>query len=167
MATFTDKWATFAVVSGGAAAALTGLLFVAVSIRIDVIARSQELKSRAAQTLALFASVLLVALVLTIPDQAHGVVGGELIALAVIVAAVLIWLGRRAKAARRATSASALGALLEAYAPNTVTAVLLVVAGLLIALGLNAGLDVLVLPVIAALIGGVASAWLLLTKIAE
>ena len=48
------KWSTFAVVAGGAAAGVTGLLFVAVSIRIDVIAKSQELRNRAAQTLALF-----------------------------------------------------------------------------------------------------------------
>jgi hypothetical protein len=34
------QWSTFAVIAGGAAAGLTGLLFVAVSIRIDVIARS-------------------------------------------------------------------------------------------------------------------------------
>jgi hypothetical protein len=37
-----EKWSTFAVIAGGAAAALTGLLFVAVSIRIDVIATCQE-----------------------------------------------------------------------------------------------------------------------------
>jgi hypothetical protein len=34
-----EKWATFATVAGGAAAGLTGLLFVAVSIRIEVIAK--------------------------------------------------------------------------------------------------------------------------------
>lgn len=42
-----ERWSTFTVVIGSAAAGLTGLLFVAVSIRIDVIAKSQELRNRA------------------------------------------------------------------------------------------------------------------------
>lgn len=84
---------------GGAAAGLTGLLFVAVSIRIDFIARSQELRNRAAQTLAL--------------------------------------------------------------------SILLLIAGVLVAAGVHAGLYVLVVPVLVALAGGVVSAWLLLTKIVE
>ena len=58
-----------------------------------------------------------------------------------------------------------IGHLLDTVAPNRVTSLMLVVAGLLITVGLNAGLYVLVVPVIAALVGGVASAWLVLTKI--
>ena len=82
-----EQWAIFATVAGAAAASLTGLLFVAVSIRIDVIA------------------------------------------------------------------------------PEPVTSVLVLVSGVVIAAGVHAGLYVLVVPVVAALAGGVASAWLLLTRI--
>jgi hypothetical protein len=60
---------TFAQVAGTAAAALIGLLFVAVSIRIDFIARSQELRNRAAQTLSLFGTVLLAAILIAIPAR--------------------------------------------------------------------------------------------------
>lgn len=67
-----EKWSTFAVIAGGAAAALTGLLFVAVSIRIDVIAKSQELRNRAAQTLALFLTVLFIAILLSIRTSLCG-----------------------------------------------------------------------------------------------
>ena len=63
-------WSTFAQVAGTAAASLIGLLFVAVSIRIDFIARSQELRNRAAQTLSLFGTVLLTAILIPIPGQA-------------------------------------------------------------------------------------------------
>jgi hypothetical protein len=52
-------------------------------------------------------------------------------------------------------------------APNAVTSALLCVAGLLLVFDVHAGLDVLVLPVLAALAGGVTSAWLLLTKLPE
>ena len=50
-------------------------------------------------------------------------------------------------------------------APNAITSALFAVAGLLLAFGVHAGLDVLVVPALAALAGGVVSAWLLLTKI--
>ena len=62
-------WFTFAVVSGGAGAALLGLLFVAVSIRIEAIASSAELRNRAAQTLGLFLVPVLVGLALALPGQ--------------------------------------------------------------------------------------------------
>jgi hypothetical protein len=48
-----EDWVAFATVAGAAAASLTGLLFVAVSIRIEVIGRSPELRNRAAQILLL------------------------------------------------------------------------------------------------------------------
>ena len=122
-----EKWGTFATVAGTAAASLAGLLFVAVSIRTDVIARSQELRNRAAQTLALFVTALFITI----------------------------------------AGAHVLASILDAVAPNAVTSALLFVAGLLLVFDVHAGLDVLVLPVLAALAGGVTSAWLLLTKLPE
>jgi hypothetical protein len=162
-----EKWATFATVSGGAAAGLTGLLFVAVSIRVDVIAKSQELRNRAAQTLALFVTVLFIAILLSIPDQAQVVLGAELIALAALIGALNLALDRRALSSPGpgGGSARAVALLLDAVAPNAVTAILTAIAGILLVAGVNAGLDVLVAPVLCALAGGVASAWLLLTKI--
>jgi len=44
---------------------------------------------------------------------------------------------------------------------------LLLAAGTVLVLGVHAGLYVLVGPVFVALVGGVTSAWLLLTKITE
>jgi hypothetical protein len=157
-------WGTFATVIGGGAAALTGLLFVAVSIRIDYIARSQELRNRAAQTLSLFGTVLVIAVLMAIPGQGYRTLGAELLALAVISSAGLYILDRRAKASR---SDQAIARILQAVTPNTVTSVLLIAAGIVLVLGVPAGLYVLVAPVLAALVGGVASTWLLLTKITE
>jgi hypothetical protein len=52
--------------------------------------------------------------------------------------------------------------------PNVLRlAILLLIAGVLLVFGLHAGLDVLVLPVLVALAGGIMSAWLLLTKLLE
>ena len=164
-----EKWSTFAVVAGGAAAGLTGLLFVAVSIRIDVIAKSQELRNRAAQTLALFVTVLFIGILLAIPDQSLWGLGVELAALAVITGGGLLILDRRARVGpdTRDATGHAVALILDAVAPNAITSILLLIAGVLLISGVRAGLDVLVLPVIVALAGGVTSAWLLLTKIPE
>jgi hypothetical protein len=164
-----EKWGAFATVVGAAAASLTGLLFVAVSIRTNVIARSQELRNRAAQTLTLFVTVLFITILLSIPGQSNRVLGAEFVALACITGVIQVILDRRARADAAASDAGAhsIASTLDAIAPNAVTSSLLVVAGALLCFGVNAGLDVLVLPVLAALAGGVASAWLVLTKTPE
>jgi hypothetical protein len=162
------SWETFAVISGGAAAGLTGLLFVAVSIRVDVIAASRELRNRAGQTLVLFVTVLFIGLLLSIPEQAYLALGLELLALDAVAGGFLLLLDRRAgdDAGERPTAPAAVARTLNTYSPNTITAVLLAVAAGLLIAELHAGLFVLVLPIVAALAGGVVSAWLLLTKTA-
>jgi hypothetical protein len=158
-------WQTFADLSGSAAAALAGLLFVSVSIRIDAIAPSKALRNRAAQTLVLFVNVLFVAVCLAIPEQSRKALGGELLALVAVFAAGLIFLARQARDKDGAADAPQLAGVLHAVAPNNVTLILLGVAGVLLVAGLQAGLYVLVAPVVVALGGGVISAWLLLTRL--
>ncbi len=162
-----QEWSTFAVIAGSAAAGLTGLLFVAVSIRAEVIARSQELRNRAAQTLALFVTVLFISILLAIPDQSVRLLGVELVALAVIVAGVMLILDQRASVSQNPEGAPEhrVASILDAVAPNAITSILLLIAGGLLIAGVHAGLDVLILPVAVALAGGVTSAWLLLIKL--
>ena len=88
-------------VASGAAALLTALLFVAVSIRIDVIAKSRELRNRAAQTLALFVNVLFIAILLSILDQSVPILGVELVVLALLTGGGLLILDRRARGRAR------------------------------------------------------------------
>lgn len=57
-------WLGFGEVLGAIAGALTGLLFVAVSVKSDVLAASRRLTSRAAQTLVLFMTSVLIAVLL-------------------------------------------------------------------------------------------------------
>jgi cell division protein FtsW (lipid II flippase) len=164
-----ENWATFATIAGGAAAGLTGLLFVAVSIRVEVIAKSVELRIRAAQTLALFVTVLFVGILMSIPDQSDWELGAEIAALALITGVGHLVLDRNAIRDARPSDdgAHALASILDAVAPNAITSILLLVAGLLLVFRQRAGLDVLVVPVLVALAGGVVSAWVLLTRIPE
>jgi hypothetical protein len=155
-------WSTFAEVCGTASASLIGLLFVAVSIRIDVIAPSPELRNRAAQTLSLFGTVLIIAILTAVPGQPIRALGAELTALAIITAGGLIILDRRAKAH---SSRQAIARALDLLTPTKIVSITLFVSGALLAFGVYDGRYALIIPVLIALIGGVASAWLLLTKI--
>ena len=159
-----EAWDTFAGICGAAAATLTGLLFVAVSIRVASITKSQELRNRAAQTLSLFAMVLIISALIAIPGQAYRALGAELVVLALIAGAGLAILDRRAKGEK---STQSIGPVLEAVTPTTITSLLLLAAGIVLVLGVHAGLYVLVAPVFVALAGGLTSAWLFLTKITE
>jgi hypothetical protein len=155
-------WDTFAVVIGGAARALIGLLFVSVSIRIDVISASPDFRSRGAATLSLFVSVLLVAILLVVPGQAAWELGVELLVLASALGGVLWWLNSRAAAH---PSEQPISRILGTVSPDTITTILLFVAGALLVAGVDDGVYVVIPAVIAAITGGVASAWLFLIRI--
>jgi hypothetical protein len=72
------------------------------SIHAGRIAASADLRNRAAQTLVMFATPLLVSLLHSIPMQWAWLLGTELLVLAVTVGVVLIVLDRRADRAVRA-----------------------------------------------------------------
>jgi uncharacterized membrane protein len=106
----------------------------------------------------------LTAILIAIPGQATEALGAELTALAVIAGGGLFVLDRRAKAD---ASTQAIRKTLEVITPTTIVSILLLVSGVLLVLGVHGGLYVLIVPVLVALTGGIASAWLFLTKITE
>jgi hypothetical protein len=89
----TAPWAGFGEALAAVAGALTGLLFVALSVKSDVLAASRSLSSRAAQTLVLFMTSVLIAVLLVAPQPA-ATLGWELLALAVVSGAALLILDR-------------------------------------------------------------------------
>jgi hypothetical protein len=158
------EWDTFAVVVGSSAGALVGLLFVAISIHAARMAESADLRGRAAQTLVIFAALLLIALLLAIPGQSRRVLGAEFLLLAALVTAALIWLDRLA---RHTDSPRPEARTLQNVNPSTLTAVGIALAGGLMVFDVDWA-DFALVPVIcAAMVGGLASAWLLLTKLTD
>src|SRR5262245_17267297 len=117
-------WDNFGVAVAGVAGALVGLLFVAVSVRTSAVSTSRSLSSRAAETLVLFMTSVVVALVLVAP-QPDVALGLELLGWAVLSAVLMVILDRRA--GRR--SASHAARYVEPFSPNIVTAVLPAIAG--------------------------------------
>ena len=158
------EWDTFAVLVGGSAGALVGLLFVAISIHAGRIAESADLRGRAAQTLVIFAALLLVGLLRSIPVQPEWVLGIELLVLAVFVAIGLITLDHLAE---QSDSPRPVARTLKAVNPSTLTAGGVAVAGVLMLCAVHCADFVLVPVICAAMIGGLASAWLLLIKLTD
>ena len=153
-------WLGFGEALATVAGALTGLLFVAVSIKSEALAASRSLSSRAAQTLVLFMTSVLVALLLVAP-QPRAALGSELLAVAVVSGTVLLILDRRAGHG----SDQRVARYLERFSPNLITAALVAVAGLTFLLEAGGGLYWLIPAAAASLLGGVVNAWLFLVKV--
>ncbi|HEY6532811.1 MAG TPA: hypothetical protein VIY72_10935 [Acidimicrobiales bacterium] len=75
MAVEIADWSDFFVAMAGSAAALAGLLFVAISINIKEILSDDSLPRRAGQTVALLVSSLLVSGAALIPDLSESALG--------------------------------------------------------------------------------------------
>jgi hypothetical protein len=153
-------WRDFGVTVAGLAGALTGLLFVAVSIKSEALARSRNLSSRAAQTLVLFMTPAIIAIVLVTPQPAVAL-GWELLTAAAIFGTAILILDRRAGHER----GSGLAHYLEVGSPNAVTMGLVAIAGITFLLKAGGGLYWLIPAFIASLVGGVIDAWLFLLKV--
>jgi hypothetical protein len=154
-------WLGFGEALAAVAGALTGLLFVAVSVKSDVLAASRSLSSRAAQTLVLFMTSVLIAVLLVAP-QPPAAFGSELLAVAAVSGTALLILDRRAGHG----SDQRVARFIERFSPNTVTAVLVGVAGLTLLLGAGGGLYWLIPAAVTSLLGGVVNAWLFLVRVA-
>jgi hypothetical protein len=157
-----SAWGGFAEALAAVSGALTGLLFVALSVKGTALAQSRSLASRAAQTLVLFMTSVMIAIMLVAPQPATAV-GAELLALAVVAGAALLILDRRAGQAREPGVAR----FVERYSPNTITALLVAVAGVSLIGRAGGGLYWLIPTAAASLIGGVISAWLFLVRLAS
>jgi len=152
-------WRDFGVTVAGLAGALTGLLFVAVSIKSEVLARSRSLSSRAAQTLVLFMTAAISSIVLVAP-QPGTALGAELLAVSAVSGAFLLVLDRRAGH----DPGPGVARYVERASPNTITAVLVGIAGLTFLVKAGGGLYWMLPAVVAGLGGGVINAWLFLLR---
>jgi modulator of FtsH protease len=90
-----ELWRDFAVTVGGLSGALTGLLFLALSIKSAALEVSLSLRSRAAQTPVLFVTPAVTALVLVAPQPRLGI-AVELLIMAAVTGTALFVLDRRA-----------------------------------------------------------------------
>jgi hypothetical protein len=152
-------WHDFGVTIGSLAGALTGLLFVAVSIKSETLAKSVSLRSRAAQTLVLFLTSALASIVLVAP-QPGDALGGELVALALLAGTALYVFDRRGGH----DQTNRVARFVERGSPNTITPAFFGVAGITFLVSAGGGLYWLIPAAVCGLAGGVITAWLFLVR---
>jgi hypothetical protein len=150
-------WQDFAEMTGGASAALTGLLFVAVSVNANRIAGHQGLRASAAQTLVLFMAPLVMAAALLAPDQADLALGAELIVVGLITSWILLGI-RRVKRSLTDDDRNLI-AIFNRRGPNVMVMLLFVASGIILACGQPNGLYLLLPASLVALASGVLNAW--------
>ena len=88
-------WKDYFLAQAGAAAALAGLIFVAVSINLREILRYPQLPGRVGEALITLVQLLLVAMVLLIPGQSTRAIGTELLVIGVLVLVLLVTVQHR------------------------------------------------------------------------
>lgn len=155
-------WESFAVMTGGASAALTGLLFVAVSINRELI-RDPHLRSSAAQTLVLLVVPVILCALLLIPDQDKGALSIELIVAGLVIGLILL----RTRPHLRRDERSALGELLDRRETMLAIAAFVLAAGISYWCAGGGGLYWLVPAILLAFVSGVINAWLFLITDAD
>jgi modulator of FtsH protease len=154
-------WHDLFVTVGGSAAALTGLIFVSVSINLREIIASPHLPVRAAETLSILVAMLLLSLFLLAPGQSRTVLGAEILALGAAMAGMLLTIRtrlRRAAGEPLTWTVVPVAIILAATIP-------VIVAGTTLLAGAGGGLYWLLPALVFGFAGAVFSAWILLIEI--
>ena len=154
-------WHDLFVASAGAAAALTGLIFVAVSINLAQILADRRLPIRAAETLSILIGLLLLSVFMLVPGQSRVLLGIEIGGLGVVLGTVL--LAQRLRLPRapgepRTWSVVPLIVILAATVP-------MAAAGISVLAHAGGGLYWLVPELLLAFAGAILNAWILLVEI--
>jgi hypothetical protein len=157
-----SEWSGFGEAVATAAAALAGLLFVAVSINLQRILKYPSLPTRAAQTLIFFVTPLIAALLIITPGQGRIVLAVEFMATALTIGGIQFYLDVRTERGDEDTMSRRLVSVLI---PVPLSCGSLLIAGVTLAAQAGGGLYWLVPAVLSAIIFGLTNVWVLLVEI--
>jgi hypothetical protein len=161
-----QSWRDFYVTAGAAAATLVGLLFVGLSIHIQVVVAHPDVRSLARVTLVDFFVVLLVSLFLLAPIG-NGSAAASVIGVAVVSLALVVRHGLGAVRGKRARTIS-LRLSLSRFGLSALCYLGIVSMGVLLSLGdLNDALAGLLVLVVLLLVVAVRNTWDLLVTVAD
>ena len=155
------QWHDLFVAMAGAAAALTGLIFVAVSINLERILTFRALPVRAVETLSILVGLLLLSVFILVPGQSLRVLGLEMLILGAVLAAVL--LVKRLRLPR--APGEPLVWTLDPLAVILAGTLPMIAAGISVLVGGGGGLYWLVPELIGGFAGAVLNAYILLVEI--
>jgi hypothetical protein len=155
-----DLWHDFFVMVGGAAAVLTGLVFVALSLDLATIIRDATHRARAIGTLTSLAAIFVMSALALMGDQGHIEVGVEWLVVATLGGVVST---NGYMQVRRAGSVTVRDSLRAAS--GTVLYVALLTGAIVLIAGSETGLKITAVALVALGAFSVFGAWLLLTEV--
>ncbi|CAN5474557.1 hypothetical protein BH11ACT6_BH11ACT6_42440 [soil metagenome] len=152
-------WSDFAQTVGGGAAAFAGLLFVGLSLNLDDVLAHPGVPARAAATLGLTVTILMVTVFLATPGQDPRVLAVELGLLGAAMSAGAVAAGRNQS--QRRHRGHGVYQLLVLLVP----AVFLIIAGVSLWWGAGGGLYWVTAAVASGFVSATANSWVLLVEI--
>lgn len=156
------NWGLAFTATAGAAAALTGLLFVALSINLKQIIANPGLVARAIEVLIVLAAVLFLSTLLLMPGQPNGAGAIEIIVSAVAVSTVVGLIQMRTD--RKALGISRFSFAMRVVGAHTGPILLLVGAASLLA-GAGGGIYWVIPALLAMIAVSIIGAWVMLVEI--
>jgi len=158
-----DQWHDFFLMVGGGTAALAGLVFVAMSINLHIVASDPTHKNRAIGTLTGFTAIFLICSLALIGNQNHLSIGIEW--LAVSIPATIIYIRGYVRAVKMGGSASGLS--LSRTIGGTACYLAQILGSIMLMFGHIAGLYIASTAMVVSFISLISGAWLLLIGIHE
>jgi modulator of FtsH protease len=155
-------WVSFFEAAAGAAAALTGLIFVALSVNIARILEFSHLPARAAAAMGALMLILTTSLAALAPQPVRWL-GGETLALTALAWLLQIDSARQSRTATRRHNRPAHEFVVEIM--SQIQMIPYAVGGVLLALGCAAGVDWLAAGAVLVFMLAVINAWVLLVEI--
>ena len=153
-----DEWHDFFITVGGAAAVLTGLVFVALSLNLAVVIRDATHRYRAIGTLTNFAGIFVLCAVALMGGQNHVAIGTEWLVASSGACAVYVYGYLRARSAGGSPTTLSLLRTIS----GTTFYVALIAGSVVLLVGATAGLYIAALAMVTIGVYSVSGAWLLL-----
>jgi len=157
------QWNNFFVMVGGGAAALAGLIFVAMAINHQIIIQNTTHKNRAINMLTGFTAIFMASGLALMGDQYPEVLGFEWLVLWLIATVVFI----RGYVIAIRSGMSSIGLKLPRLAGGTICYVAEVIAAIFLILGYSSGLYIAAVAIIVLFAFLISGAWLLMIGIYE
>jgi len=153
-----EQWNNFFFMVGSGAAALAGLIFVAMSINPEIIIRNTTHKNRAINVLTGFTAVFMACSFALIGNQSLGALGYEWLALWLIATAIFV----RGYVTAIRSGTSSIGLNAPRLAGGTICYLAEVIAAIFLTLGYSAGPSIAAIATIVLFGFLISGAWLLM-----
>jgi len=156
-----DHWDNFFVMVGGGAAALAGLVFIAMSINLSIITRDATHKNRALATMTGFTAVFMVCAFALIGNRSYQWIGAEWLVLSLVPMITYIREFTRARKLGR----SSVGLSIGRFVVGTGCYIAQIIGSVLLLTGNIAGLYLASAAMVLSFAFFISAAWLLITSI--